>query len=79
MMRNTAVSFIICVKNESDKLENLSKDLDTSFHLTIEAGLELITVRHANQGVLDQLRRGREIILEEKFGDTDRMVAKVPE
>jgi len=79
MMRNTAVSFIICVKNESDKLENLSKDLDTSFHLTIEAGLELITVRHANQGVLDQLRRGREIILEEKFGDTDRMIAKVIE
>src|SRR4030095_10505593 len=76
MMRNTAVSFIICVKNESDKLDKLTRDLDTSFHLSMDVGLELITVRHANQSVMDQLRRGKEIILEEKFGDTDRMVVK---
>lgn len=76
MMRNTAVSFIICVKNETDKLDKLKNDLEQSFHITMEVGLDLITVRHANQGVMDQLRRGKEIILEEKFGDTDRMVVK---
>jgi len=76
MMRNTAVSFIICVKNEPDKLDKLTNDLAPSFHLSMDAGLDLITVRHANQGVMDQLRRGKEIILEEKFGDTDRMVVK---
>ncbi|MEP6646072.1 MAG: aspartate kinase [Saprospiraceae bacterium] len=77
MMRNTAVSFIICTKNEHDKLDKLKKDLDDSFYISIDEGLDLITVRHANQGVMDQLRRGKEIILEEKFGDTDRMVVKV--
>ncbi|MBK9981267.1 MAG: aspartate kinase [Saprospiraceae bacterium] len=76
MMRNTAVSFIICVKNETDKLDKLKNDLEQSFHITMEVGLDLITVRHANQGVMDQLRRGKEIILEEKFGDTDRMIVK---
>ena len=76
MMRNTAVSFIICVKNEKDKLDKLKKDLEQSFHIMMDVGLDLITVRHANQGVMDQLRRGKEIILEEKFGDTDRMVVK---
>ena len=76
MMRNTAVSFIICVKNEPDKLDKMMKDLEMSFHLSMEEGLDLITVRHANQGVLEQLRKGKEIILEEKFGDTDRMVVK---
>jgi len=76
MMRNTAVSFIICVKNEKDKLDKLKNDLETSFHISMDEGLDLITVRHANQGVMDQLRRGKEIILEEKFGDTDRMVVK---
>ncbi|MFZ1676206.1 MAG: aspartate kinase [Saprospiraceae bacterium] len=76
MMRNTAVSFIICVKNETDKLDKLKKDLEQSFHITMKIGLDLITVRHANQGVMDQLRRGKDIILEEKFGDTDRMVVK---
>jgi aspartate kinase len=76
MMRNTAVSFIICVKNESDKLDKLKDDLESSFHISMDEGLDLITVRHANQGVLDQLRKGKDIILEEKFGDTDRMVVK---
>ncbi len=42
----------------------------------MDENLDLITVRHANQGVLDQLRKGKEIILEEKFGDTDRIVVK---
>ncbi len=77
MMRNTAVSFIICVKNEPDKLDKLINNLKQSFHLSIDEGLDLITVRHANQGVMDQLRKGKEIILEEKFGDTDRMVVKI--
>ena len=72
MMRNTAVSFIICVKNEPDKLEKLKNDLEQSFIISMQEGLDLITLRHANQGVMEQLRRGKEIILEEKFGDTDR-------
>jgi aspartate kinase len=76
MMRNTAVSFIICIKNEADKLEKLTNDLQHSFHISVVEDLDLITVRHANQGVLDQLRKGKEIVLEEKFGDTDRMVVK---
>ena len=74
LMRNTAVSFLICVKNEPDKLEKLENDLVNTFHLSSQENLDLITVRHANQGVLDQLRKGKEIILEEQFGDTNQMV-----
>ncbi len=76
MMRNTAVSFLVCVKNEIDKLENLSRDLENSFHITTLEDLDLITIRHANQGVLDQVRKGKEIILEEQFGDTNQLVVK---
>ncbi|MDQ3017881.1 MAG: aspartate kinase [Bacteroidota bacterium] len=76
MMRNTAVSFLVCVKNESDKLEKLSENLENSFHITSIENLDLITIRHANQGVLDQVRKGKEIILEEQFGDTNQLVVK---
>jgi|SRR5687767_11024295 len=74
LMRNTAVSFMICVKNEADKLERLTDDLERLFHLNMVENLDLITVRHANQGMLEQLRKGKEIILEEQFGDTIQMV-----
>lgn len=76
MMRNTAVSFMVCIKNEIDKLEKLTQDLENSFHLEFNEGLDLITVRHANLGVMDQLRKGKEIILEEQFGDTNQLVVK---
>ena len=76
MMRNTAVSFLVCVRNEPDKLEQLTSDLESVFTLSSDDGLELITVRHANQGVLDQLRKGREILLEEHFGETTQMVVR---
>lgn len=76
LMRNTAVSFMICVKNEADKLDRLTEDLEKVFHLNQIEKLDLITVRHANQGVLDQLKRGKEIVLEEHFGDTTQMIVK---
>jgi aspartate kinase len=76
-MRNTALSFMLCVRNETDKLEKLKQLLEPAFHISMQDGLELITVRHANQHMLDQLRKGKEIILEERFGDTDQMVVKI--
>jgi aspartate kinase len=75
-MRNTALSFMMCVRNEKDKLEKLSQELTAAYHITMQEGLELITVRHANQKFLDQLERGKEVLSEEKFGDTDQFIVK---
>ena len=75
-MRNTALSFMLCVRNEKDKLTKLVQELETRYYVTLIEDLELITVRHANQKFLDQLEKGKEIILEERFGDTDQMVIR---
>ncbi|MDZ4749121.1 MAG: aspartate kinase [Saprospiraceae bacterium] len=75
-MRNTALSFMLCVRNEKDKLEKLKQELTARYHISIREGLELITVRHANQKFLDQLEKGKDIILEERFGDTDQFIVK---
>jgi len=75
-MRNTALSFMLCVRNEKDKLTKLIQELEIRYHVTLIENLELITVRHANQKFLDQLEKGKEITLEERFGDTDQMVIR---
>lgn len=75
-MRNTAVSFIVCVRNEPEKLARLMEALNPSFIVTLTENLELITVRHANQTILEQLQKGQEIFFEEKFGDTDQFVLR---
>ena len=76
MMRNTAVSFMICIKNEPDKIDNLSNDLERLFHVSMQEGLELITIRHADDNILTELRKGKEILFEEEFGGTHRIVVK---
>ncbi|HUR30215.1 MAG TPA: aspartate kinase [Saprospiraceae bacterium] len=74
MMRNTAVSFLICVKNEPDKLDQLQKDLEELFHVKLKKGLDLITVRYADDQILPEMKHGKEIIFEEQFGNTHQMV-----
>jgi aspartate kinase len=76
MMRNTAVSFLICVKNEKEKLEKLSASLEELFHIQLTEDLELLTVRHAHQSMIEQLRKGKEILLEEQFGDTHQLIIR---
>ncbi len=75
-MRNTAMSFLLCVRHESDKLEKLSAALDERYELSIQDGLELITIRHADQAMLEKMHKGKTIIFEERFGDTDQFIVK---
>ena len=75
-MRNTAVSFLLCVRNEPEKIQQLIATLEGAFTVRLTERLELITVRHANQAVLDQLQRGQEILFGETFGDTHQFIVK---
>lgn len=78
-MRNTAMSFLLCVRNEPPKLEKLQAVLSENFDVKIEDGLELITIRHADESMLKKMHRGRTIIFEERFGDTDQFIVKLEE
>ncbi|MFT4972009.1 MAG: aspartate kinase, partial [Saprospiraceae bacterium] len=70
MMQNTAISFSICVNKMDDKVEKFAKSIEKDFKVTIEEGLELITVRHYNELILEELKRGKIILLEERIRKT---------
>ena len=74
LMRNTAVSFLVCVKNEQEKLSVLTQELEQLFFLSSQPGLKLITVRHADGPTLSKLKKGNEILFEEEFGGTHQLV-----
>lgn len=76
MMQNTAISFSICVNKIDDKVELFAKSIEKNYKVTIEYGLELITVRHYNDLILEELKRGKIILLEERLRKTVQLVMK---
>lgn len=66
LMQNSAVSFSLCFNHDQDKLQALITALETDYLLKYNDGLQLITIRHYTDEVIDKLISGKEIFLEQK-------------
>ncbi|HNM24475.1 MAG TPA: aspartate kinase, partial [Saprospiraceae bacterium] len=76
MMQNTAISFTICVPSIADRVASFIKDVSDEFKVKMEDGLELITVRHFMPETIDNLKKGKMVLFEERIGNTMQMVVK---
>ena len=76
MMRNTAISFSVCTHNIPGKIKAFSADLGDQFSIEIDKNLELITVRHYVQQIIDDLCQNKLILFEERIKDTVQVVVK---
>jgi aspartate kinase len=76
MMRNTAISFSVCVNNIPDRVKKFEKELGGEFKLIADNDLELITIRHFNEDILKDMKKNKLILFEERLQDTVQMVVK---
>lgn len=76
MMRNTAISFTVCVKNDAERIQKLIEEVSTNFKVIVDQDLELLTVRHYQESMLPKLLEGKLVVLDEKFRTTAQMVLK---
>jgi aspartate kinase len=76
MMQNTAISFVLCMNDIDDKVDRFAQKLQDQFKILIDRELELITVRHYQQPLLETLKEGRMVLLEERIRKTVQMVVK---
>ena len=76
MMQNSAISFSICVNQAPDKITAFIQGIEHDFKVMREDGLELITIRHPQDGVLENMRRGKIVLFEERIRNTVQFVAK---
>ncbi len=75
-MQNTAISFTICVPNVPERIEKLIAEISDEFTVKREDGLELMTVRHAPNDVIDNLKKGKIVLFEERIRNTVQMVIR---
>jgi aspartate kinase len=74
LVQSSAISFSICVDNEDHFLPSAIEELNRSFEVKYNKGLELLTVRHFTQELIDKMLKGRSVFLQQKTRSTIRVV-----
>jgi aspartate kinase len=78
-MQNTAISFTICVPTVPERIDKFIKEISDEFKVKKEENLELITIRHYTEETIDNLKKGKVVLFEERIRNTIQMVMrKVP-
>jgi aspartate kinase len=76
MMQNSAISFSICVDYDKSKIDSLLKNLEEAYQIKYNTDLNLMTVRHYNEAILNQLTTNKEVLLEQRSRHTSRFVLR---
>ncbi len=76
LMRNTAISFSVCVTKQRDKIKHVIADLEKHFKVVLESDLELITIRHYTDAVIQEMKKNKIVLFEEKLEKMIQLVVK---
>ena len=76
LMQNSAISFAITVNDIDDRVERFADALQANFSCEIQRGLELVTIRHADDMALRAQRAGKLVLMDERVGSTVQMVMR---
>ena len=76
MMKNSAISFSVCVDNDSQKIKSLIEKLQLHFKVLYNEGVELMTIRNYNQEIISKLSENKIILIEQRSRNTFQMVMK---
>ena len=74
MMQNSAVSFSVCVDNDSQKTLPLISELKEGFKVQYNDQLTLCTIRHYDQVAIDKVVDEKNILVEQKSRQTIQFV-----
>lgn len=76
LMQNSALSFSVVLDREKIDLEHLLSRFESSYAVSFQENLELVTIRHYDQPTLDRVLDQKELIIEQKSKETARILMK---
>jgi aspartate kinase len=76
LMQNSALSFSICIDNDPHKVPELHESLNHEFRVLYNEGLKLITVRHYYPSTIEELMKGKDVLIEQRSRQTAQVVIK---
>lgn len=76
LMRNTAISFTVCITDRPNRIGRFLDEIQKEFEIEDDRDLELITIRHFQETVVDQMKNGKIVLFEERIPKTVQLVLK---
>lgn len=76
-MQNSAISFSVSVDQQPTRLHALIEDLSADYEVRYNEGLELLTIRHFNEKIAQELIGSKEVLLQQKTRHTLRILMRL--
>jgi aspartate kinase len=76
LMQNSAISFKLCVNDTDDRVDRLISQIEAAYEVSVERGLELITIRHDRPEVVRQLTEGKTVVFEKRIPETLQLICR---
>ncbi len=74
-MQNSAMTFSCCI-DDDDKVEDLIKEISVRYKVFYNDSLELVTIRHYNDAVIEKILSGKKLLLEQRSRSTIQLVLR---
>lgn len=76
VIQNSAISFSVCFENNYNNLEPLLLYLKAKFKVTCHDNVSLYTIRHFNEQAIQNLEKGKSVLLKQMYQNTVQIVTK---
>lgn len=76
LMQNSAISFSVCIDNDSRNVPQLLDSLKNRYRILYNEGLQLYTIRHYYPSTIESLTHGKEVLLEQRSRQTAQLVLR---
>jgi aspartate kinase len=74
LIQNAAISFIACIDHKEDQIEAIIAALDTDYKITRNENAHLLTIRHYDNTIIDELTKDTVCLLQQKTRSTIQLV-----
>jgi aspartate kinase len=76
LLQTGAVKLVICLDDQPEKIEKLALAAADLFEVSVEKGLSLLTIRHFDEPLLQELTKDRKVVLRQQNEGTVQVLLK---
>ncbi len=76
LMQNSAISFSICIDDSEAVKSLILQSFKEDYKVKYNSDLELLTIRHYNEKIVQNLTNSREVLVQQKSRQTARFIMK---